>query len=200
MTTRQLTTAARSNTTAFATARNVVRWPFTSRFASPLWLALRLYVAWIWIQMSISKFAAGWLTSDPSGDLLKLVAKGTMPVPFAFYRGVAAFMVSSGITPMLSHAMPFLEMAVALSLISGVLMRPASLGGILLVTNVILTGIGTLAFDGRVILIHVLLIAAYGSARVIGFERLAAYVVQRALNAVRPHLPERVARLAGGRS
>lgn len=195
MTTRQLTTAARTNTTAFATVRSAVRWPFTSRFASPLWLALRLYVAWIWIQMSVSKFQAGWLASDPSGDLLKLVAKGTMPVPFTFYRGVADFMVGLGITPMLSHTMPFLEMAVALSLISGVLMRPASIGGILLVLNVILMGIGTLAFDGRVILIHVLLIAAYGSARVIGFERLAGSIAGRAISAARPYLPKRVAQL-----
>ncbi|KPV47490.1 hypothetical protein SE17_42350, partial [Kouleothrix aurantiaca] len=81
MTTRQLTNASvRTNTSTVATIRNIVRWPFASRFASPLWLALRLYVAWIWVQMSISKFAAGWLSSDPSGDLLKLVAKGTMPV------------------------------------------------------------------------------------------------------------------------
>lgn len=198
MTTRQLTAAA-ANTTAFTAVRNAVRWPFTSRFASPLWLALRLYVAWIWVQMSISKFQAGWLASDPSGDLLKLVAKGTMPVPFTFYRGVADFMVGLGITPMLSHTMPFLEMAVALSLISGVLMRPAAIGGILLVLNVILMGIGTLAFDGRVILIHVLLIAAYQSARVIGFERLAAYIAGRVLNTVRPYLPKPVAQLVRSR-
>ena len=72
-------------------------------------------------------------------------------------------------------------------------MRPASIGGILLVLNVILMGIGTLAFDGRVILIHVLLIAAYGSARVIGFERLAGYIAGRAISAARPYLPKRVA-------
>ena len=192
MTTRQLTNASvRTNNSTFNTVRNAIRWPFTSRFASPLWLALRLYVAWIWVQMSLSKFTAGWLNSDPSGDLLKLVAKGTMPVPFTFYRGVADMMVSSGITPLLSHTMPFLEMAVALSLISGVLMRPASIGGILLVMNVILMGIGTLAFDGRVILIHVLLIVAYQSARVIGFERLAAYIAGRVLNTARAYLPKR---------
>lgn len=194
MTTRQLTNGTvRTNTTTIAAVRNIVRWPFASRFASPLWLALRLYVAMIWVQMSLGKFTAGWLNSDPSGDLLKLVAKGTMPVPFAFYRGVAETMVNLGITPMLSHTMPFLEMAVGLALISGIMMRAASVGGILLVTNIILMGIGTMAFDGRVILAHVLLIAGYQSARVIGFERLAASIAGRALRPVRPYLPKRVA-------
>ena len=33
-----------------------IRWPFVNKYASPIWLALRLYIAWIWVQMSIAKF------------------------------------------------------------------------------------------------------------------------------------------------
>jgi hypothetical protein len=32
-----------------------IRWPFTNKFAAPIWLALRLYIAWIWFQMSMGK-------------------------------------------------------------------------------------------------------------------------------------------------
>ena len=42
----------------------LIRWPFTNRLSSPIWLALRLYIAWIWFQMSMGKFQANWLTSD----------------------------------------------------------------------------------------------------------------------------------------
>jgi hypothetical protein len=58
----------------------VLGWPFTHRYAAPLWLALRLYVGWIWIQMGLTKLQAGWLTSDPIGNLLRHVANGTIPL------------------------------------------------------------------------------------------------------------------------
>src|SRR5512144_783191 len=60
------TYTARSSSVA-ARLLAVIRWPFTNKFAAPIWLALRLYIAWIWFQMSMSKFQAGWLTSDPVG-------------------------------------------------------------------------------------------------------------------------------------
>src|SRR5947207_14928563 len=85
-----------------------IRWPFTNKFAAPIWLALRLYIASIWFQMSVSKFQAGWLTSDPVGQLFKLIEKGTLPVPLPFYREVAGVLLNAGISPMISHSMPFL--------------------------------------------------------------------------------------------
>jgi thiosulfate dehydrogenase [quinone] large subunit len=171
----------------------IASWPFNHRYSAPIWLALRLYIGWIWFQMSISKFTAGWLSSDPIGAILGQVAKGTMPVPMAFYRGVAAFLVGSGATVPLSHTMPFLEMAVALAFFSGVLVRPAAIGGLLLLANVALTGMATPMFDGQVALAHGLLILAGSVAGLIGFERLAArilaYLIELARSA-RP-LPQR---------
>jgi hypothetical protein len=93
-----------------------IRWPFTNKFAAPVWLALRLYIAWIWFQMSMGKFQAGWLTSDPVGTLFKLIEKGTLAVPLPFYRGVVGTLLDAGMSPMISHSMPFLEMAVPLAL------------------------------------------------------------------------------------
>jgi thiosulfate dehydrogenase [quinone] large subunit len=167
----------------------IISWPFTHRYSAPIWLALRLYVGWIWFQMSIGKFAAGWLSGDPTGAILEQVAKGTMPVPFAFYRNVAAFLVSSGVTVPLSHAMPFLEVAVALAFFSGVLVRPAAIGGLLLLANIALTGMATLLFDGQVALGHGLLILAGSVAGLIGFERLAARILGYLIGLVRSALP-----------
>jgi uncharacterized membrane protein YphA (DoxX/SURF4 family) len=164
----------------------LIRWPFTNRLSSPIWLALRLYIAWIWFQMSMGKFQAGWLTSDPVGQMFKLIEKGTIAVPLPFYRGVAGALLNAGVSPMISHSMPFLEMAVALSLATGVLVPAAAVGAILLNINIMLSGIGAPAFDGPIIASQVLMVMSYRVVGGIGFERLARYILSAALRLVRP--------------
>ena len=168
----------------------LIRWPFTNRLSSPIWLALRLYIAWIWYQMSMGKFQSGWLTGDPVGQMFKLIEKGTIAVPLPFYRGVAGALLDAGVSPMISHSMPFLEMAVALSLASGVLVPVAAVGAILLNINIILSGIGTPAFDGPIIASQVLFMMSYRVVGGIGFEPLAQRILSAALRLVRPvHKP-----------
>ena len=164
----------------------LIRWPFTNRLSSPVWLALRLYIAWIWFQMSMGKFQAGWLTSDPVGQMFKLIEKGTIAVPLPFYRGVAGALLDAGISPMISHSMPFLEMAVALSLATGVLVPAAAVGAILLNINIVLSGIGTPAFDAPIIAAEVLFVMSYRVVGGIGFEQLARRILSAALRLVRP--------------
>ena len=164
----------------------LIRWPFTNRLSSPIWLALRLYIAWIWFQMSMGKFQAGWLTSDPVGQMFKLIEKGTIAVPLPFYRGVAGALLDAGISPIISHSMPILEMAVALSLATGVLVPAAAVGAILLNINIILSGIGTPAFDGPIIAAQLLFVMSYRVVGGIGFERLAQRILSAALRVVRP--------------
>lgn len=163
-----------------------IRWPFVNKFASPIWLALRLYIAWIWVQMSIAKFEAGWLSSDPVGQMFQVIAKGTLPVPLPFYRGVAQALLDAGISPLLSHSMPFLELAVAVSLISGVLVPVAAVGAILLNVNIILSGMGSPAFDGPIIASEILFVLSYRVVGTIGFEKLALRILKAALSVARP--------------
>jgi thiosulfate dehydrogenase [quinone] large subunit len=188
ITPRQSTATARlANTSSFLSrAFAAIRWPFTNRYAAPLWLALRLYIGWIFFQMGLGKIQSGWLSGDPTGDLLKLVANGTLPVPFEFYRGVADALVGAGVTPLLSYTMPFMELAVALALFSGVLTPVAAFGAILLNVNFILTGIGQVDFDGPIIVANILLILSYRVVGLIGFEKLAARILRAAIAKLRP--------------
>jgi uncharacterized membrane protein YphA (DoxX/SURF4 family) len=160
----------------FTTAdiRQTICWPFTHRYTALAWLALRIYLGWIWLQFSIDKFQSGWLTSDPIGLLFSSIARGSLPIPLPFYRDVAATLLSMGASPLISHTMPFLELAVALAFFSGVLVVPAAVGAILLNVNIILSGIGILEFDGRIILLEVLLILAWRVVSLIGIQRLVA--------------------------
>lgn len=176
---------ATTHRTLFARVAGAARWPFTNRFASPIWFALRLYLGYLWFQFGLQKLQAGWLTSDPVGSMLKLVADGTLNVPFEFYRGIARLLVDSGATVLLSHSMPFLEMAVALAFVSGVLVVPAAVGATLLNINFILSGIGVPAFDGRFIALQLLIILAWRIAGAIGFEPLVVRMLQATLRALR---------------
>jgi len=167
--------------TLWARTRAVLRWPFTNRFASVLWLALRLCLGWIWLQFSLDKFQSGWLRSDPIGAIMQQIAKGTLPVPLAFYRDVARTLLGLGVTPLISHVMPFLELAVALAFLSGVLVVPAAIGSILLNVNILLSGIGVLKLDGRFVVTEVLFILAWRVVGMIGVQQLLG----RGLRAIR---------------
>jgi uncharacterized membrane protein YphA (DoxX/SURF4 family) len=183
------TTYTSNGTTLVQRVIGAIRWPFTNRLTSPLWLALRLYIAWIWFQMSISKFQAGWLTGDPIAALFKLIEKGTIAVPLPFYRGVAGALLDAGISPYLSHSMPFLEMAVALSLLTGVLVPAAAVGAILLNINIVLSGMGVPAFDGPIIAAEILFVMSYRVVGGIGFERLALRIVKAAAGKLKMKTP-----------
>src|SRR6266508_549436 len=152
--------------TLWARTRAVLRWPFTNRFASVLWLALRLCLGWIWLQFSLDKFQSGWLSSDPIGAIMQQIAKGTLPVPLAFYRDVVRTLLGLGVTPLISHVMPFLELAVALAFFSGVLVVLAAFG------NILLSGIGVLKLDGRFVVTEILFILAWRIVGMIGVQQL----------------------------
>jgi thiosulfate dehydrogenase [quinone] large subunit len=156
--------------TVAAHLRSIVRWPFTSRLASPIWLAVRLYLAYTWFTMGLDKLSSGFLTGDPIGDILKLTGSGVLPVPLEAFRPVAQLLVDLGVTPLLSYSMPFLEMAIALAFISGILIVPAALGAIFLNANFLLSGIAIVALDGRFIVLQLLLILAWQVAGYIGLE------------------------------
>jgi hypothetical protein len=96
-----------------------------------------------------------------------------MPVPLEVYRPGARWLVELGVTPLLSHSMPFLEMAVALAFISGILVVPAAMGAVFLNLNFLLSGVGIVALDGRCIALQLLLILAFRVAGHIGLRRTA---------------------------
>jgi uncharacterized membrane protein YphA (DoxX/SURF4 family) len=194
---KAMTTMTKSPVFApLARVRAVLAWPFTNRYASPIWFALRLYLGWIFFQFGWRKLEAGWLTSDPMGTVIRPIADGKLKVGFAPFRDFCAFLVDAGLTPLLSHSMPFMELAVALSLVTGILVVPAALGASILLVNFMLSGIGTLAFEGRILLGLALLMLAYRVVSVIGFQALALRVLGAAAAKANLPLPAQLAKVA----
>ncbi len=165
--------------------QSLVSWPFSNRFASPVWLLVRLYLGYVWFTMGYGKLSSGFLSADPTGDMLRLTGDGLMPVPFEAYRPVARWLVDLGITPLLSHSMPFLEMAVALAFISGILIVPAALGATFLNANFLLSGVAITQLDIRCITLQLLLILAFRVAGYLGAQRIAMRVIRAGVSAIR---------------
>jgi thiosulfate dehydrogenase (quinone) large subunit len=189
--THRTTSAQAAPVNILSRAKAIVTWPFTNRYTSPLWLVLRLYIGWIFLQFGWRKVETGWLTGDPMGTVIKQIADGKLPVSFAPFRDFCAFLVNAELTPLLSFSMPFMELAVALALFSGILVVPAAIGASILLVNFMLSGIGTLAFEGRIMVGLILLMLAYRVVSVIGFERLALRILVAAAQRLRIPLPRR---------
>ena len=182
---QQIATRQYAELSIVSRVRDIVALPFTHRYAAPLWLVVRLYLAYMWMQMGVAKLGAGFLTSDPIHGILKLVADGTLNVPFEWFRPVAGMLVGLGLTPMISFSMPFLELAIALSFLTGVLVVPAALGATLLNVIFVLSGIGQIALDGRFIALQLLMVLAFRVVASIGLEPLALRLSSPLLGKVR---------------
>lgn len=151
----------------------VLTWPFRSTITSPVWLVLRFYLASVWLQFGMSKIRGGWLEGDGLHGLLSAVAAGQTPAPFPFYARVAELLVETGMDRVLSIVMPLAEVAVGLAFLTGVLLVPAAIAATLLNVNLILSGVASIRFDGRIIALQVLLLLAWRVAGYLGLGTLA---------------------------
>lgn len=168
--------------------RDVLAWPFSSRFSAPLWLALRVYLASIWFSFGMAKVQGGWLTGNPMHGMLDAIAGGLTQTPVPAYRHVARALLDVGADRWLSVGIPLAEIAVALAFVSGLVLVPAAVGATLLNLNLILSGIATWQFDGRVIALQLLLLAAWRVAGYAGAARLVS-VLRRLFRGGPPAAP-----------
>lgn len=171
-------------------ARAAARWPFSSELAAPLWLGLRIYLGSVWLQFGLSKVGADWLTTNQMGGILELIASGRTPAPLPQYRTVADTILALNLDRLLSAAIPVLEIGVAAAFFSGVLLVPAAVGATLLNLNLILSGIATWSFDGRIMVLQILLLLAWPVAGYLGIgESLRALLrsYRALLRGHRPH-------------
>lgn len=158
---------------------DIVRWPFSSRLASPLWLGIRIYLGSVWLQFGLAKVEGGWLTGNPMHSMLDAIARGMTPAPFPAYRHVAGALLDVGADRWMSVGLPLAELAVALAFFGGILLVPAAVGASLLNLNLILSGLASWQFDGRIIALQLLLLAAWRVADYVGLARIVSRLRRR---------------------
>jgi uncharacterized membrane protein YphA (DoxX/SURF4 family) len=123
-------------------------------------LALRVYAASVWARFAADKITHGWLESNQLGTILGLVADGHMPARVPHYDTLMQWTLRLGLDGPGSRLLPVLEMAIAVALLTGVRLRLVALVATVVNLNLLLSGIGSVALDGRLVVIQLLLAAA----------------------------------------
>jgi uncharacterized membrane protein YphA (DoxX/SURF4 family) len=144
------------------------------RQAPLLWLVAigallaRLYLASLWSRFGIAKVEAGWLTLNPVRGLLGVVAAGQTPMPVPRLSIVAGWLLAIRADVLLSVVVPLTEIVLAGAFLTGWYTRRAALVGIAINASLILGGLATVAFDGRIIALQAAVILAGKRAGLLG--------------------------------
>ncbi|HEU0012869.1 MAG TPA: hypothetical protein VFQ45_04260 [Longimicrobium sp.] len=153
-------------------ALQAARWPFSNPCASPIWLGLRVYLGLVWLQFGLGKVRGGWLTGNPMKGMLRAIADGHLRTRVPGYRRFAELLLELELDRAISVGLPLFELAVALAFFSGVLVVPAAILATLMNVNLIVSGIASWHFDGRIIALQVLLLLAWRIAGYLGLARV----------------------------
>ena len=122
-------------------------------------IALRLYIAMVWLRFGITKFQADWLTTNPLRQLLTMVGAGQLPWTVPGYSLVARMLVATHGDAVLSVLIPCTEVVIGLAMLAGFRVRAAALLACALNVNLILAGVASVSLDGRMIVLQLILAA-----------------------------------------
>src|SRR5215211_3957719 len=152
----------------------IAQFLFSNTKASIIWLVVRLYIGYQWLD-------AGWhKLNDPAwmstGDGILgfwtralAVNNGKPVIAYDWYRGFIQFLVDSGSHPWFAKVIVFGELAVGLGLIVGALVGVAAFFGALMNMSFLMAG--TVSTNPVLFLAGILLILAWKNAGYLGVDR-----------------------------
>ncbi len=145
----------------------------TTKFAW-LWLILRLFLGWQWLQAAYGKLTnpAWWDGTALKGFWESAVAvpeQGKPPIAYDWYRSFIQFLLDNGAYTWFSKVIMFGELAVGIGLVLGLLTGIAAFGGAFLNWNFIMAG--TASTNAFLFVIALLIMAAWRVAGWYGLDR-----------------------------
>jgi uncharacterized membrane protein YphA (DoxX/SURF4 family) len=136
-------------------------------------LFVRLYLATLWLRFGMAKVDAGWLTLNPVRGLLTVVGGGQTPMPIPRLSVFANWLLAVRADVLLSVLVPLTELALAAAFFTGWYVRQAAFIGIAVNTALILGGLASVAFDGKIIALQVVVLVVGRRASVLGVPGIA---------------------------
>jgi len=155
----------------------VARFLFQGTIASWLWLVVRIYVGYDFLEAGSHKFTdPAWMNGTGQGILgfwTRAVAIPAAPakplITFDWYRNFLQFLIDTGSAGWFSYVIVFGELAVGIGLILGAFVGLAAAGGLLM--NLAFLLAGTTSTNPVLAMLGVLLILAWKNAGYIGLDR-----------------------------
>ena len=153
----------------------IAQFLFQNTKASVIWLIVRLYLAYEWIEAGWHKFGDPAWMSTGDGILgfwnraLGTTATGAPIIPFAWYRGFIQFLVDSGAHPWFAKLIVLGELAVGVGLLVGALVGIAAFFGALMNMSFLMAG--TVSTNPVLFFLGMLLILAWKNAGYLGVDR-----------------------------
>ena len=153
----------------------IARLLFQSTKASIIWLIVRLYIGYEWVEAGWHKFTDPAWMSTGDGILgfwtraLAVAPNGKPVITYDWYRSFIQFLVDSGSHPLFAKMIVFGELAVGLGLIVGALVGVAAFFGALM--NISFLMAGTISINPVLFCAAILLILAWKNAGYLGIDR-----------------------------
>jgi thiosulfate dehydrogenase [quinone] large subunit len=155
----------------------IARFFFQSAAAAWIWLIVRLYVGYEFLEAGWHKFNdPAWMNGTGAGILGFWQRAVAIPQPpakplitFDWYRGLLQFLIDSNSAGWFSYVIVFGELAVGLGLILGAFVGLAAAGGLLM--NMAFLLAGTTSTNPVLAVLGILLILAWKNAGHIGLDR-----------------------------
>lgn len=153
----------------------IAQFLFQNTRAAAIWLVLRLYIGYTWLQSGWGKVQdPAWMESGQAIMGYWQRALGTGPtgnpiIVYGWYRSFIQFLADSGAHPWFAKAIVFGELAVGLGLIVGALVGVAAFFGALMNMSFLLAG--TVSTNPVLFFAAILLILAWKNAGYLGVDR-----------------------------
>ena len=154
----------------------IAQFLFQNTRASVIWLVLRLWLAYEWLDAGWHKFTdPAWMETGQGilGFWQRAVAipaaPARPPITYDWYRGFIQVLIDSGAHPWFAKLIVVGELAVGLGLLVGALVGIAAFFGALMNISFLLAG--TVSTNPALFLAGVLLVLAWKNAGYIGVDR-----------------------------
>jgi thiosulfate dehydrogenase (quinone) large subunit len=153
----------------------IAQFLFSNTKASWIWLIVRLYIGYQWLDAGWHKFTdPAWMQTG-DGILgfwtraLAVAPNGKPVITYDWYRSFIQFLVDSGSHPWFAKLIVFGELAVGLGLIVGALVGVAAFFGALMNMSFLMAG--TVSTNPILFFAGILLILAWKNAGYLGIDR-----------------------------
>jgi thiosulfate dehydrogenase [quinone] large subunit len=153
----------------------IAQFLFQNSKAAMIWLVVRLYIGWAWLEAGWHKFEdPAWMSSGDAILGFWTRALGTAPngkpiIVYDWYRTFIQFLADSGAHPWFAKLIVFGEIAVGLGLIVGALVGVAAFFGALMNMSFLMAG--TVSTNPVLFFAAILLILAWKNAGYLGIDR-----------------------------